>query len=70
MAAGRYSGALLCRLITEVERLLDTLSSEFLLAGDALGVHAMEHLDAVSGPLGNLGCRDTAAQPGRHCGVP
>jgi hypothetical protein len=40
--------------------LADPALGEFVLAYDALGIDPEEHVDAVSGPLGDLGRVDAA----------
>jgi hypothetical protein len=47
----------------------DSALGELALADDALGVDPEKYVDAVSGPLGDLGGLDAAVQPGGQAGV-
>src|SRR5215471_19607023 len=49
---------------------VDAALGEFVLARDALGVDAQQHVHAVPGPFGHLGGIDAAVQPRRQAGVP
>lgn len=52
------------------EGLGDAALGDFVLAVDALGVDAQQDLDAVAGPLGDLGRRDAGVEPAGQAGVP
>jgi hypothetical protein len=42
----------------------DAALGKVLLPGEALGVDAEQHVDAVPGPLGDLSRSDAAVEPG------
>src|ERR1022692_2001530 len=51
------------------EGFFDAAAVDVVSPGDALGVNAQEHLDAVASPFGDLGRLDAAVEPGRQAGV-
>ena len=49
---------------------VDAALGKLVLARDALGVDAQQHVHAVPGPLGHLGGIDAAVEPGGQAGEP
>jgi len=51
------------------QRFADPALGQLVVAHDALGVDAQQHVHAVPGPLGHLGGIDAAVQPGGQAGM-
>lgn len=55
--------------VVVAQSVFDPLPVELVAAVDALGVDTQQDVDAVAGPLGNLGGIDAGVQPGGQAGV-